>query len=87
MDADELKAKIKNLFMAAAKDESPKGEEHWVIMMMEQDHWSVILERLEPDELALVEKQMEQEGSYPSSEVNVLIDEVEVEVFGRVICE
>ena len=85
--SEELKARIKELFLSAAINEFERDEKTWIIQMMEQDHYDIILKQLPAEDYALVEKQMEESGCYPSEEVNNIIDLVEVEVFGRIVCE
>uniref|UniRef100_A0AAU6W3G1 Uncharacterized protein n=1 Tax=Pseudomonas phage Cygsa01 TaxID=3138529 RepID=A0AAU6W3G1_9VIRU len=85
--SDAQKAKIKELFLESARVEHKADVEHWVYQMMAQDVYMVVLERLPPEDFKVVQKQMEQEGSYPSGEVSIILDQVEIEVFGRIVCE
>jgi hypothetical protein len=85
--SEDLKARIKVLFLESARVEHNADAQHWVIQMMEQDVYMNVLERLPPEDFKIVQKQMEQEGCYPSSEVGIILDQVEIEVFGRIVCE
>lgn len=85
--SDKLKGEIKALFLESARVEHKADAHHWMCQMMEQDYYMVVLERLPPEDFVLVNQQMEETGCYPSAEVDLILDDVEREVFGRIVCE
>lgn len=60
----------------------------WAYWSMDQDGWQTDLEEcLSEDRYAEMDEHFDEEGEYPTKHVADFLAQLEIEVYGRIVCE